>query len=107
MALIQAAIVMPAVMFRLAELLAVTDCRLEARNDKSEVPIRPGTVHAGEFTSVPVLLFPEESTAVVPVLSSNRQLATRPPRTSPAFEAVAEAWAELALSPPALSAETT
>src|SRR5437867_1192667 len=35
-------------------------------------------VHTGPFTNVPVLPFPEESTAVVPVPSSNFQYATRP-----------------------------
>ena len=35
-------------------------------------------VHTGPFVRVPVLPFPEESAAVVPVPSSNFQYATRP-----------------------------
>src|SRR5690348_2011162 len=107
MALIHAAMVIPAVIFKLAELFAVTDCWLAAANARSDAPIRTGALQVGEFTSVPVLLNPEESAAVVPVFSSNRQLATSPLRTSPALEGVAKACVELALSPPALKADTT
>src|SRR2546423_5734350 len=107
MALIQAAIVTPPLMFRLAALLTVTDCRLAAANARSDVPILPGAVHAGALTNVPVLLFPEESRAVVPPLSSKCQFAAIPLRTSPVSDGVAIAWAELALSPAALTAETT
>src|SRR5712671_6550812 len=43
----QALMVMPAVMLRLAALLAVTDCRRLVSNERQDGPMRPGTTHVG------------------------------------------------------------
>src|SRR5581483_3217391 len=91
MALIQAAMVIPAIILRLLEFATVTACRLAAVNDRAEDPMRPGAIQAGLLTNVPVLLFPEESAVVVPVSSSNLQLAARPLKTSPPADGVAAA----------------
>src|SRR2546425_9194004 len=96
--------VIEAVMLRLAALATVNDCWLVASSESAEAPILPGATHAGLFTNVPLLLFPEESAAVLPLFSSNLQFPTSPAVTSPVFEGVAAACAELALSPPALTA---
>src|SRR5437899_1595808 len=94
-------------MFKLAELLAVTACRLfVATKARSDTPILPGVVQVGPLTSVPVLLLGEESSAIVPPLSSKCQLATKPARTSPELEGVAAACVELPLSPAAFTPET-
>src|SRR4051812_42104366 len=105
----QALMVIAAVMFRLAELLAVTLCNEFVSKYSDEAPIRPGAIQVGSVglpASVPVLPLPEESAAVVPPLSSRLQLAARPLVTSPASVGNAETWSELALSPPGLTAVT-
>src|SRR4051794_37090561 len=107
MALIHAAMVIPAVIFKLAELAAVTDCWLAAANERSEAPIRPGAVQVGEFTSVPVLLNPQEVAGGAPVFSSSRRWAASPCRAAPALDAVANACAELTFSRPARETEPT
>src|SRR5258708_15808203 len=98
--------VMPAVMLSVAEFATVTDCWLVATNASAAVPIRPGEIQAGLLTSVPGLLFPDESAGVVPVSSSNLQLPARPLVTSPGPDGLAAACAEMALSPPPLTVAT-
>src|SRR5204862_131668 len=83
MGLIQDAMVMPAVMFNEPALATVIDCWLVSTKERADVPMRPGATQAGLLTSVPLLLFPEESAAVVPPFSSKCQFPTRPFRTSP------------------------
>ena len=99
--LTQASSVMPLVRSRLAESGTVTQV-VEPLNWIAE-PNLPDADHV-PFASVPLLLFPDESPAAVPLPSSNAYAATRPGSWA---ETVAVACADAALMFPAASSAVT